>query len=394
MRRHLSSLTLAILAGALSACAVRAQAGNALPDAPLTVAERMLVELPANSWYKAPHTKMSGVCAADSFHVHGVLGCTAVVGAWSGGAWDADQRKMLVWGGGHDDYWGNEVYAFDVPTMKWQRLTDPSPPPFSRDPLADGNPVSRHTYGGLQYLTRSRRLFAVGGARARDGGGTRVTWLFDAAAGKWTEAQAAGDAPGGYSMSSAYDAASNSVILRDQVRLYDYDVERNAWSVLAQLGNLQWPRYEIWGDKSGVIDTRRRLFWSIGGGDYLVWDLRLKMMVTDSWATKGGGSFEIAPKDGGPGFSSGGQEIRAAQAPGVDYDSKADQLVAWKGGAPWALDLGTRTWSRRGGAGAPSLPQRTGTYGRWRYLPRYNVFILINDVNDDVYFFKNTAGGP
>jgi hypothetical protein len=34
----------------------------------------------------------------------------------------------------------------------------------------------------------------------------------------------------------------------------------------------------------------------------------------------------------------------------------------------------------------------TGTYGRWRYIARLNVFVLVNSVDDDVRFYKHTAG--
>ena len=33
-----------------------------------------------------------------------------------------------------------------------------------------------------------------------------------------------------------------------------------------------------------------------------------------------------------------------------------------------------------------------GTYGRWRYIPRVNAFILVNDVDENVYFYKHTGG--
>jgi len=47
--------------------------------------------------------------------------------AWSGGAFDTTRDRLVVWGGGHADYPGNELYVFDLGTLRWQRLTDPSP---------------------------------------------------------------------------------------------------------------------------------------------------------------------------------------------------------------------------------------------------------------------------
>ena len=36
------------------------------------------------------------------------------------------QGGLVIHGGGHGDYWGNEVYAFDVATATWSRINEPS----------------------------------------------------------------------------------------------------------------------------------------------------------------------------------------------------------------------------------------------------------------------------
>ena len=43
----------------------------------------------------------------------------------------------------------------------------------------------------------------------------------------------------------------------------------------------------------------------------------------------------------------------------------------------------------------PTSETSGGTYGRWRYVDAYNVFILVNSVDENVYFYKHTPGcGP
>jgi hypothetical protein len=69
------------------------------------------------------------------------------------------------------------------------------------------------------------------------------------------------------------------------------------------------------------------------------------------------------------------------------------QFVAWNGGdAVYTLNLDTRVWTKH-----PSAPTNTvipgpqavaGTYGRWRYVPSKNLFILANTIDEDVYFYK------
>jgi hypothetical protein len=57
-------------------------------------------------------------------------------------------------GGGHADYYGNEVYAFDLSSRRWQRLTNPfrSPSfPVTDGIWADGTPSVSHTYDQVDY---------------------------------------------------------------------------------------------------------------------------------------------------------------------------------------------------------------------------------------------------
>jgi hypothetical protein len=133
----------------------------------------------------------------------------------------------------------------------------------------------------------------------------------------------------------------------------------------------------------------------------MVWDMVRSMPVTDDWRTIGAGAYtnresveRFYPDQI---FESGGGAIYYASAPGIDYDSAADDLVAWPNrGAPYALDLETKEWVIGGGVGAPDSSTGTfGTFGRWRYVPEYNVFILVNSVDENVYFYKHTSGcGP
>jgi hypothetical protein len=339
-----------------------------------SVFEQLLVDLPADSWYEAPDTLMRELCVSDKLGVHGVCGCSAIVTAWGGGAYDSDLGKMIIWGGGHDDYHGNEVYAFDLTTGSWERLTEPTLPPdhLNQDPLPDGRPVSRHSYDGLQYLAHAQRFFGFGGSRASDGGGTRVTWTLDVASGQWEDRQPAGaDVPGmghAYNLSSAYDPVTGLLFMHDPYRWYQYDHDANAWAVLAD-------RAHGWSQQRAVVDPGRRLYLTLGGDELLVYDLDSGDDLSGTWTTTGGDTMIAAP------------------APGFDFDVAADRLVAWHGGAPYILDADARTWTTGSSSGAPTDGVGTGTYGRWRYIERTNVFILVNSVDANVYFYKHTAGG-
>jgi len=73
--------------------------------------------MPANSWYTVPNSKLHGDPAEalesefpDIWQGNG-RGSDGRF-AWSGGALDTKRDRLVIWGGGHADYYGNELYAF------------------------------------------------------------------------------------------------------------------------------------------------------------------------------------------------------------------------------------------------------------------------------------------
>jgi len=59
----------------------------------------------------------------------GHIGVAAVTRAWASAAFAQHfsmNGAMLCHNGGDGDYWGNEVYAFDFDTRRWERLSDPT----------------------------------------------------------------------------------------------------------------------------------------------------------------------------------------------------------------------------------------------------------------------------
>ncbi|RME19934.1 MAG: hypothetical protein D6806_17380, partial [Deltaproteobacteria bacterium] len=345
------------------------------PSPPHTAFELVLRDLPPDSWYEAPGSHMRAVCPDIPGH-----DCRYVIDAWSGGACDPLHNRMLVFGGGHGDYPGNELYGFNLYTGEWERLTDPSPVEYkNQDPLPDGRPVSRHTYDGLQYIVHANRFFAVGGSRWQDGSGTHVTWTFDSDTRQWENRQPE-DVPSFAnccSDASAYDPATGRVFIHATKFLAAYDYDSNRYVMLHDFGYPPlWPRYEVWGDKRCTVDTRRGLLWCLGSGLVMVYDIAGDSFVTDDWATTGGAPFDNSEQVGGHTeqlFHTTGGEVITAQGPGVDYDPVSDDLVAWVGGGPWILDLDSKHWMQGSAEGAPPEPARDGTYGRWRYVARTNV---------------------
>ena len=70
----------------------------------LSATERALVSMPADSWMTLPGTAFGDFCKArENKALRGVGGCTMVIKAGSGGAFEERLPRLLVIGGGHID---------------------------------------------------------------------------------------------------------------------------------------------------------------------------------------------------------------------------------------------------------------------------------------------------
>lgn len=100
----------------------------------------------------------------------------AVIKAWSSFAWDPNRGNLLIYGGGHANYRGNEVYLWRGSTQRWERASLPSE--MVQDALgnwnavdsADNAPASAHTYDNTLYFPIADRMVVLGGAADANGG--------------------------------------------------------------------------------------------------------------------------------------------------------------------------------------------------------------------------------
>ncbi len=92
------------------------------------------------------------------------MGIAAITEAWNGAVFASGfgtSGAMIVFGGGHDDYFGSDVHAFDLGTRQWSRISDGyvagAPGEYGAGAVypdavyPDGSPLPPHTYGYVQY---------------------------------------------------------------------------------------------------------------------------------------------------------------------------------------------------------------------------------------------------
>lgn len=90
-------------------------------------------------------------------------GQDAVSKAYGGGCFATGYGaygSLIQWNGGHNNYYGNEVYAFDMAARRWSRITEPYPNPSftisqgwwpAHTGHPNGSPSVPHTYDALVY---------------------------------------------------------------------------------------------------------------------------------------------------------------------------------------------------------------------------------------------------
>jgi hypothetical protein len=147
-----------------------------------------------NSWLSLSGTPLRQALP-DPAQTKGLRDPRGIVASWSGGALDSRRNRLVVWGGGHTNYAGNELYAFDLETLQWERLTEPTLDLAVGGQIhKDGTPIARATYNGLACITHADRMFALGGDAAAPGAGVLdMTWTFDFAAKSWQNRNPSGD---------------------------------------------------------------------------------------------------------------------------------------------------------------------------------------------------------
>lgn len=94
----------------------------------------------------------------------GRCGFPAITEAWNGAAFASKfgaSGSMVVFGGGHNDYFGSDVHAFDLSTRRWSRIFDGytsgaiheygAGAVYPNAIYPNGSPLPPHTYGYVQY---------------------------------------------------------------------------------------------------------------------------------------------------------------------------------------------------------------------------------------------------
>ncbi len=381
-----------------------------------------------------------------------------IIDAWSGYAWDSRRGDVILYGGGHANYSGNDVYRWRSTSMSWERASLPSEiaqiyatAGFMAIDGADHAPASAHTYDNNIYLPVIDRFLTWGGALYNTGsayirpdeanpGLVRKTgpYLFD-------PDRADSNKVGGSTGSHVQRVAPHPEVVggnmwqnRDLTRnlagrpLPDRHVngctayaEENGKDVVyvgAPGGggtNLDLFRYVINDvatpttdemDKVGIFwrgtsnqttcayDASRKLFVRTGSNTipFLFWDLHAPGSQNEDQRVDVNASI-VAFTDW---LAANSKNIINCA---LDFDPGDDSFAVWCGGSQvWKLRpppiAGTAAWTidaQPSGGDVPFASLGTGILGKWKYVPGFDVFMALEDkMQGNIYVYKPVGWTP
>jgi len=370
----------------------------------------------------------SGACPANQFNgdpYNFASNCMNIIRAWSGAVADTNANRLLIWGGGHNNYYGNEIYALNLTAnpITLTRVKDPTTPTnFTNsgtciDGIPPGSPDfapnSRESYAGMAFLLNLNRMYITGGALAcLQGHGSGSTWtialgsLSNATLWQHEDPSITGPTPGSiggsYGNIADYDPNSGLLFLNDTAAVYTYNYQTNTYSQITSPQGFVTSIY-----LSGAIDPLRKLFVMVGGcgagscapGDgVFVADISDPTTTTQQNWTAATMADPVCAE-----FLAGGVNPINSANPGIAYDSVAHSFVGWPNQGNSIYIMTPDTVNKRLTCqkltltnGPPNSAHvndgnpntSNGTFGRFRYFPALDVFVVVNDWNIPPYILR------
>src|SRR5579859_6494933 len=338
----------------------------------------------ALGWYQVPNTSLSNLCPSYS-DIQGSSGCAAVEDAWGSAAVDNARNRLIIHGGGHVDYDGNEIYAIDF-------NANPIAPVLVKDAshgsgvdaavascsegFPDGTPNSRHDYSGFWYLPNQDAYFLYGAGIASCGNFSDGNWIYTPNSGAWTQLAPTthpNTAQNGSIDLAAYNPNDGCLYFLENnlpkfwKQCYDNFAGAN-WTVLTAPSGAPCATT----NGSSAIDVSRQLFVCAGGGTLYTIALSDSATVNDSGA-------------------SGCSAVAAANSPGIAYDPIQQLIVLWSGGNNVVTyNASTHSCATVTFTGGPGAQLTNGTFNRFQYMPGIGAFVLANGMSSNVWTLRLT----
>lgn len=319
------------------------------------------------------------------------------MGAWGGGIYDEAHGDLWVWGGGHSNYAGNEVYRINVfaDTPAWAMLIPPTGAVGNTGTLNDGNegsgvyfdgrPRSTHTYGNLALDSAGNLWAAPNDGLYASGAQNSRAFRFNRSSLDWDQNFATTWTPTDMFGGSVYVPTRNEIVM-----------------IPTSLS--QYARFNP--DTHAVTKSTKYA----NGGNSLelqaVYDpVRNAVLIFGNTAIK---YLDMATPDAADAtaLTLSSAVPTENRRMGWAYDSANDRFAAWDPGTNTFVTLTapssnwkTNTWTfgtltPASTAVVPGSKASAGTWGRFFYSAALRGFGLVNNTTSALYFYALDAGIP
>jgi len=424
--------------------------GNAMA-VPASSLSELITTMQPGTWSLANQNTFNSVWTPPADRVGNNI--SGIIRAWSSFAWDSNRGDMILYGGGHANYPGNDVYIWHSSNLQWERASLPTQVEevtvgAKSDWLTVDNgatPTSAHTYDNNVFLPNLDRFLTFGGYSYGQGSAylkvdtngqfaTTGPYLFDpnladgnkvgGATGTGVNPNTVGgnmwqnrdDAfPGSFGSGIAIAAQENGKDVVYSIRefnspgdsLYKYvindinDTTKDTWTLVGTpVANT------IRSQGAGALDTVNNIIVRTGVNnfnlygtpvsfDFFYWDLNQAGVSQEK-------SFNVTDNTGGA------FPFANISSMGLQYDPVGQRFLLWGDGnnvytlthlngadlnSGWTLSLdNSPVTNGPGGLLANDLPDvGGGVLGKWDYAPDYGVFVGLKDpINGSVWIYKPT----
>lgn len=371
------------------------------------------------SWFAAIGLREWGVLPNSNLSTSGVMhtGGGGVITFWGGaiinpvgiyvGSTFISGTFLVIHGGGHGDYSGNENYAygpFEADSPQWYRprdRTSPAPDDVGYD--ANGNPVADHIYNALVYPGSSRNIMARIGTRYAYHSGGTFPDIFKYNFGQvspnsnqpWSRASASISGSGTHIPPNiaVYDPVGDKVWLRNMTQN-----SVGIWDPAADTYTRQIHKSPVGADSATCALDYSRGIWAVLSHTSGLSFFRINTLNNDFYVPSTTGT--APPSNGTPTPGNGIGSILYDETASVFrvyagdsarrrvYTLTPPATNPYQGGNAW-------TWSNEepSSGSTPDTQQANGTYGRYNRIAAAELQgdVLLNSSTGDIYFFRTGA---
>lgn len=333
----------------------------------------------ALGWYSIPNSNISTLCPPFS-ELTATTGCPAVESAWGSAIFDTLRGRYCISGGGHNDYYGNEIYCLQMNSLGIALAHQPTHNPNlgtivgHTETYLNGQMAARHPFSGVWYHPQLDFHFILGAGLPNNGDFSDFYYKYDPTADTYTQFSQPTPHPSpnahGSEPACGYDRVTWNIYcwLNNDPSFWIGNMFTNTWTnPVAASGNCNSKT-----NPSSVVDPVHRIYLTMGQG--CMQSIGLDSPWTRTNLTPASCATPMAP--GGP---------------GLDFDTSKNLIGMWVGGNTfYTYDPIANVCTPVTFTAGPGSALTQGTRNLLQYDPADGVHLLSNGTTNNIFSLRLT----